>query len=480
MKHEFRAHPLMVFRLIRPFWFVLVLPLVKGLVQYLISRRVTGVLGLEIAAFLLISAVAGLRCASFRLLCGENSVTVRMGVLFRTCSVIPLSGISSVRAVTGPIDALCRAVTYQINTEAGKRGKTDFSFELSRKDSELVSGWLIGAKTQKKLRFSAVRVAAMAATTSSAVTGMIVAVPIINKAGKLLGLALERMVFDEINHVSEQTKTLFPPIVNAITLLFLLAYGVSFLYLFVKNLRFELLLNPHAIEVRSGLIWRRRAAFRKDSVNVVKIEQTPLMRLFDRYVMKAGVGGYGDTRAETPVIVPSGRRGEIMLQARTLFPGFESHGRPIRAARGKATRRRFLFPSRLYGLLLAFVSAVTALIFPDFGRLILFLFLVGSAVLVYAGYLGVYISRFGRVKLGEACSFRGTKGFRVCEMLCPKEKIGELKITRIAPDRKYGTCNFTVVIRSEAADSLTVRHLPLETVKSEIEKNFGIEWSFDL
>ena len=34
MKKEFRAHPLMIVSLMRPFLFVLVLPVLKGVVQY--------------------------------------------------------------------------------------------------------------------------------------------------------------------------------------------------------------------------------------------------------------------------------------------------------------------------------------------------------------------------------------------------------------------------------------------------------------
>ena len=46
MKKEFHAHPLMLVSLIKPFLFVLVLPVLKGVIQYIIKRRVTGVLTL--------------------------------------------------------------------------------------------------------------------------------------------------------------------------------------------------------------------------------------------------------------------------------------------------------------------------------------------------------------------------------------------------------------------------------------------------
>lgn len=143
----------------------------------------------------------------------------------------------------------------------------------------------------------------MAATTSSAVTGMIIGVPIINKAGKLLGLALDSILLNEINNVSGQVKSYFPPIVSAITLIFLLSYAVSFVYSFFKYINFKLFLEKDKLEVRSGFFVRSRTSFKKFSVNDVIIDQTPLMRLFKRYAMKVSVGGYGNSKSETAVLV---------------------------------------------------------------------------------------------------------------------------------------------------------------------------------
>ena len=55
MKKEFKAHPLMIISLIKPFLFILILPVLKGVVQYIIRREVTGVLTLELIAFMIIS-----------------------------------------------------------------------------------------------------------------------------------------------------------------------------------------------------------------------------------------------------------------------------------------------------------------------------------------------------------------------------------------------------------------------------------------
>ena len=474
MKQEFKAHPLMILSLIKPFLFVLILPVLKGAVQYLIYRRITGVFTLEAAALIVMLLAAFLRFRSFSIVCGKNGVKISEGVFLKKTSYIAVSKLSSVQTVQNPLDAVFGAVTYCVNTEAGKKGKTDFKFKLSLKNSKKVSELLYGKSDYTAVRFSFVKVAVMAATTSSAVTGMIIGVPIINKAGKLLGLALDSILLNEINNVSGQVKSYFPPIVSAITLIFLLSYAVSFVYSFFKYINFKLFLEKDKLEVRSGFFVRSRTSFKKSSVNDVIIDQTPLMRLFKRYAMKVSVGGYGNSKSETAVLVPSERRGNIKRQFMAYFPFLIPGGRLLHAGRDKKTKSRFLYFPRLYFCIATAAAVIPAVIFPKFARFILFLYLVTAAVLYYS-YLCIFDFRFGKLRIGDNIYAQGIKGFNTYEFYCPKENVGEIKIIRTLPARKYGTCTVTVSVRSESADSVTVRHLDYGSVKQNIFEVYNIK-----
>lgn len=475
MKKEFRAHPLMIMSLMKPFLFVLVLPVLKGALEYVLNRTITGVLRLEALAFVAILVFAYLQFRSFRLLCSESAVTIEMGIIIRKRSVINIERLSSVQTVQNPFDAVFRAVTYCINTEAGRKAESDFKFKLSVRDSKEVSQLLYGKKNPTAVKFSAVKVAMMAATTSSAVTGMIVGVPVINRAGNLLGIALSEMLFDEINNISGKINTYFPPIVNTITLIFLLSYAVAFLYAFFKYINFSLSLEKDKLEVRSGFFVRSRTSFNKASVNDVKVEQTPLMRFFRRYALKVSVGGYGEAKRESAVIVPSGRRGEIRRQFSAYFPFLEPDGSSLRAKRDFVTKNRFLYWPGVFFIITGAVSVVLALIFKDFGRLILFLTLVVCAVILYYADLAMFEYRCGRLSMGKNIFAKSVKGFRTCELYCPKEKIGQIKIIRNLPDIPLKTCKVVITVRSESADRIKVRHLNYSEVKKNIFDCYDIE-----
>lgn len=89
MKQEFKAHPLMILSLIKPFLFVLILPVLKGAVQYLIYRRITGVFTLEAAALIVMLLAAFLRFRSFSIVCGKNGVKIREGVFLKKPLISP-------------------------------------------------------------------------------------------------------------------------------------------------------------------------------------------------------------------------------------------------------------------------------------------------------------------------------------------------------------------------------------------------------
>ena len=241
------------------------------------------------------------------------------------------------------------------------------------------------------------------------------------------------------------------------------------------RVNFSLFLERDKLEVRSGFFVRSRTSFKKESVNDVLIDQTPLMRIFKRYAMKVSVGGYGGAKGESAVIVPSGRHGEIKRQFSIYFPFLAPDGKLLHPTRDRSSRGRFLYFPAIYFMITAAISLVLALIFPDFARLILFLMAVVECVVLYYAYLSIFEYRFGKLSLGRNVYARSVKAFNTCELYCPADRVGEIKLIRTPPDMRHGTCKARVIVRSEGADSIRVRNLDYEEVKREIAEHYGIE-----
>lgn len=475
MKKVYRAHPLMLLSFIKPFLFVLILPFIKAAVQYILHGEITDVLGVELIILAGVSVWAIARTLTFRLICEKNSVTVKSGVIFSKRATISISRLSSVRTEQNPIEKLFGAVTFNINTEAGSSRRSDFGFKLSLKDAKEVSRLLYGEHKPSRVHYSAVKVAVMAATTSSAFAGMLIGVPIINRAGKLLGVGINEMLFDEINNVSSKIESYFPPIVNTVSLIFLLAYAVSFIYSFFKFINFKLLLGDDELEVRTGFFVRTRTSFKKRSVNNALIVQSPLMFLVRRYALKVSVGGFGESKSESQVIVPSGGYKEIKAEFSKFFPFLTPQGNPIKPRRGFEIRSRFLLWPSVYLIITVIAFIILSVIFRDFDRLILFSATVLLSLVFYYAFICIFEYRKGELILGENIYAKSTKYFRTCELYCPKHKIGQIKITRFWADKLQKTCRIRLTVCSEGADSVRVRHLNYDEVVKEVNRCFNLD-----
>lgn len=474
MKKIYRAHPLMLLSFIKPFLFILIIPVIKAVLQYIFNGEITDILGLEMVVLTGICVWAIARCLTFRLICEENSVTIINGVFFRKKATIKVSLLSSVKAEQNPFDMLFRAVTFNINTEAGSRRRSDFKFKLSFRDAKEVSRLLYGEKKPFRVDFSAVKVAIMAATTSSAFAGILIGVPVINRIGKLLGIAINEMLLNEINNVSSKIESYFPPVVNTVSLILLLAYSISFIYSFFKYINFKLLLGEDELEVRTGFFVRTRTSFKKRSVNNALIIQSPLMFLVRRYALKVSVGGFGESKSESQVIIPSGKYKEIKTEFSSYFPFLTSSGNTIKPKRNLKTQSRFLLWPSVFLIIILISAIILSLLFSEFDRLILFITTALLVLIFYYALICLFEYYKGEFALGENIFAKSTKYFRTCELYCPKSRIGQIKITRFLADKLQKTCRVKLTIFSEGADSIRIRHLDYDSVLEEINNCFDL------
>ena len=416
-----------------------------------------------------------LRCWCYTICFKGDKFTIKSGVFLKQTAEISIDSVSSVQSIVSPFDILFKTVTYKINTEAGRKNKSDYVIKLKKSQGDEFCERIYGETPIVKQRFSAFKVAIMAAATSSAFTGLIIVVPLINKAGDLLGVALRDMLLDEINNASEKLGNVFSPIANTVTIILLISYLVAFLYSFLKYVNFRIRLGDAQLEVRSGIYERLRTHFKKSSVNNVVIEQTPIMLLIKQFSMKVSVGGFGESKGESQMVVPCAKRDEIKQDFENYFPFLVAEGDTIQTKKDKISKARFLFLPSIYLLLVLASSFLLALIFKDFGKLIFFISTILMVIVFYFAYLSIYESKFGYMTLGKTVFIKSINNLRTRELYCPKENIGQITIKQFPMDRQYGSCCIKFFVRSESADSIKLRIIDFELAKSQVYKTFGLE-----
>lgn len=470
----FKAHPLTIIRLMKPYLFVLVIPLVRAVIQYFTKGEINGLLALELIAFALVLTIAILGWRSIKISVKNQCIAVQKGVVIRSCAVIDVSRISSVSLKQNIIDFLFGSVDCAINTEAGTPKKSDFRIKMHLCDARSLYHTVYGSEKMENEKFSPWRIALLAATTSSAATGIIVGVPVIYQTSDLLGIAISDMLLNEIHNVSAKFNNIFPPIVNTITIILFVAYGVSFLISFLKNVNFKLKSGKKSIEIRSGLIVRKKITFKKAMVNNICFEQPPLLRLMKRYLMRVSIGGYGDDKGEKAVVVPVARHIRLEESLKEQFPFWCTVGTSISPMKTKESLARFMLLPTVLAMVVIALCATAIFTFPYFDRLILFVMIVFLCLDAYYASVCIRNYRLGSLRLGESVLVVGSKGLTVRELYCDKNRLGIIKISRAPIDRFLGTCKVKLVVRGEGADSVKIKNLSAQTTAKEINKNFNI------
>ena len=474
IKRTYRAHPLMSVKLMRPFLFVLVLPVIKGVTEYVITGKAVGILTLEAAAVSLLAVFAAFSRRGFQISVDNGKIVIKNGILLRREAAISRQNLSSIGVSRNVFDLIFGSVSFKINTEAGRASKTDYSFKLYKEDAKELASLLYGEEKRTEIRFPAVKTALQAAATSSATGGLTVGVPVINNAGKMLGIALNRMLFNGISRASQRFAGIFPPAVNFVTGLLVAGYAASFMITFFKMFGFRLKSGEESVETEFGFFARNRTVFKKSAIRDVCIEQTPVLRLFGMRSARAAVGGYGDKKGEKALLVPAARRERIAERLGELFPFVIEPRQCIRAERSLKTAARFLWPARVFAAADIVAVSALSLIFPAVSRFLVLLGLIFMVLAVYGGSVGLKSFREGGLSLTDGVYACGSRFLLLRELYCDYGDVGEITLKETPADRKAGTCKVKITMRSEGADSVTVKNVSRGQTLEVINSRYNI------
>ena len=89
MNKEFKAHLLYIFYFMKPFWFVLLLPVAKGVIQYIKNKKTSGILPLETLAVILILLYAFAEVKAFSVSVNNGRMLIKSGFLLKTMKYTP-------------------------------------------------------------------------------------------------------------------------------------------------------------------------------------------------------------------------------------------------------------------------------------------------------------------------------------------------------------------------------------------------------
>lgn len=460
-----RMHPAYVLTQLPRFFWLLVLPLMRRLIEWK-NIGLAGKLPLLIAVFLIFAA-AFLRWQTQRWAIRGNALLLSNGLFFRRQFRIPFPLIAAVRESRGPLLRLFGAQRIQIETAASRKAAQSMTLYLGKHEAEALLTAYAGEGSFQPVSRMRVRDTLLAAlSTSNFALGLFAAAPVLRGAGNLFGTLVQERLWGVLTSAQRLAAAYVPPMLTAIALLALLGWALHVLKLLEQYHRFTLLQNSTSLATRSGLIVKRRLLMRHARLSAFTIRQTPPLLFIRRVqvgVLYAGrTGGRGEKTLLMPVY-PSGRAKNLIRSLQSSCPEITVHIPPKEGWR--AYLPAFAQVCVLTGVgvfVIFFTSAPLRTVFW------------AGAVLLPILILFYFPARRREIREGISSGLqavRTVKGFSEWSVFfLPGARRGVL--ARQSPGQaKRQICTARVCFCTTRGERFSLHHLPLDSYKNELDEH---------
>ncbi len=462
---KIKPHFLYIFTLLYPYLTLLIIPVLKETVSFVLGKS-TSVSELFAAELALLSAAVTLALLKYRrtVLIFGDEITVKKGLFCRMSYTLPKGTARVVVLESNPLLRPLGVFKLKIYTEGGVRKRADENLPIGRKTAEKLYKML--AVDGQAVRSNTFGNVLMSAALSSSVAGWLLAMPIVKIVGNLAGDGLTKRLYnlknaDEIAEISLYFGKFLP-------LVLLLGYIISFFVLLLKNSGFQSVKSGKKIMLSSGRLPYRTLFLKADCVRATKAVTAPLMLLADKCAVKFSACGFGRAKGEIGLLVPCVKPTIAKGLLQWLLPHLDSTGSGIRPP--KAARKRALFlPLLLLALCIAAAYA-GALLLPRFEKILYSVALVQSFVLLLYTAVRLTAVRVGRFSAANgSVNVKYRQGFKIAELTADRKSVGQIRVLTTPFDRKHGQCSVKIRLLGKNRDCAKLKFLDKHQADSEVK-----------
>lgn len=467
-----RQHPIKILTLtIKNFWLLLI-PLVRGLInlQFDWWHWLKGAY-IDVLTLLAILLLAFVRWRYMTYEIRENSIFFKGGIIAKYQYEIPFSVISSVTFQFSFFKRPIKATDIFIETDSTfggvKEKSADLKMILSEKETQYLIQKLTDTQVGTKLFYypSKWNLLIFSFLFSSATSGAAYIATLFIQGGRLFGQSVEQEVFRVVNDVSSKVAIAAPPAAIGVGLLVITGWLFSFISNILRHIGFRIFRQGYRVTIENGFFSRFLYSINIGKINYADFSQSVLMRLFHVRSIQVSCSGYGKRKQEIPVFVPITTDKEADASLRMLLPGFTVSDNIVEPG----LKAVFVYLSG--GILMVLASLMINLLglifFAEFHELLQFtsvMVLIPVAWLLIAESVAFSFSGIGFAK--GHLTLRYGKWFKLHTVTVPQSRIASIRVRRTIFQLANGTCDIIVRTASENGKSHRIRYLPYgETIE---------------
>ncbi len=418
-------------------------------------------------SILLLTAVLAFRYKRFEMSIDKKEIHIRSGFLLVRRTVIPIKSISTVEILRFPTDRIFSAISVRINTEAAGRSG-NYRFVLAKRDEERLLRSLKINVCGEETRFSFKQIMIFVAAKSSVVNGVLLTVPLLNRAGALVGAELSEIIISEIDNLGHKLPH-YSPAINTLSLVFLFFYLCALFFYLAVYLKFGVVHGKEYIKTAYGIVTHRTVYIRKTLTGGYLAAQTPLMLAFGRGFIKADVTHSKRHNTRYALLVPDAEMQSLEKQFERLDLTKQNrlHARPT------DYYRFFKVPFYIFS-----ASTITMLTLtqkePMFREVFLLFYCICIGYTFLSAVYAAHNCRNNATCFGKVVQVHGSKGYELYDAYFFADKTGEIKIWRFPLDIKNKTCSAKITLRTENALSAKARFVSYDGFMAQINKVYNL------
>lgn len=460
-------HPFYIAKLMYPYLTLMIIPVLKGAVDYIFKRQhdLPDFFTAELILLAVITAVSYIKLQRMKIIISD-SISVSKGLFCRITYEIPRSAASLAVVESNPVLKLFGIYRLKIYTEAGKKSKPDEDIPIRKRDAaELCELYKVAQKPVE--RGTPLNNIFMAAASSSISTGLFIAAPIVKVAASLLGKSVSSLL-PEIADAAGFPENI-PDIGWYLSMIVFVGYAVSFSVIVLRHSGFKSVSDSKRITLDAGAFPHRTIFFERKAVTAVSFVSSPLMRLAGRCLVKFSSCGYGKSSGELGVLIPCIKKKNAGVGTAEFLPEFFGVDGGIKP-RLRAIGRCFSIPVVL-SLVISFCGSLSAATFAAFGSIIWLVTVI--LLLIDILYISVRIDALlnGSFQIkNKKLSIRTRKGFSAVELTVNIENVESVSIIRTPFDRISHLCRVRLRVFNKSNDSVSLPYLPYKQIIDLIKR----------
>lgn len=462
-----RQHPLRLFYLASKNFWLLLIPLVRGLIalRWDVYSWLSGA-WFDILIILFIGGFAYFRWRFSYYSFSGSAIHICTGLLVKREYTVPFTSVCAVSAERIFIFRPLKAVNLYLDTNSGAlrqadvritvyRADCDALFKLMRKDSRQ------GLRTS--YRTSLGSLALFSFLFSSTLSGVIFIVTLLMESSRIIGNSLQNTLMVAVTDVTRKLALNLPPLAVAVSLILIAGWLFSFFSSLLRHIGFRIRRSGKIIDIQNGFFTRRRYYIQTDKINYADLRQNLLTKFFSVMSLHVDCSGYGKAKNEIPIFIPITTKEQVYSSLRLLLPNMSVSSGGIRT--------RWNYFLRFVFLPLAGVAAIPFAarwldgVFPLWHSMIVFASIMSEIPLIWL--LAVKTTDFFTTGLSfcekNICA-KYSMGYDFHTVIIPKNKIAKILVVQNLFQLLSKSCDVYIYTTNEFAKSHRLLSLPADEV----------------